>query len=54
MIGAILMTNFEHGVNRLLKFLLYVVFFATISSPAFVSSSRYSCRGVLSRLRKRS
>jgi hypothetical protein len=52
-IGAILMMGVDLGGTRWLKFILYVVFFASISSPA-VFSSRYSCSGMLRRLRKRS
>jgi hypothetical protein len=52
-IGAILMTGVDLGGTRWLKFILYVIFFASISSPA-VFSSRYSCSGMLRRLRKRS
>jgi hypothetical protein len=52
-IGAILMMGVDLGGARWLKFILYVVFFASISSPT-VFSSRYSCSGMLRRLRKRS
>jgi len=52
-IGAILMMGVDLGGTRWLKFILYVIFFASISSPA-VFSSRYSCSGMLRRLRKRS
>jgi hypothetical protein len=52
-IGAILMIGVDLGGTRWLKFILYVIFFASISSPA-VFSSRYSCSGMLRRLRKRS
>lgn len=52
-IGAILMMGVDPGGTRWLKFILYVIFFASISSPA-VFSSRYSCSGMLRRLRKRS
>ena len=52
-IGAILMMGFDLGGTRWLKFILYLVFFASISSPA-VFSSRYSCSVMLRRLRKRS
>jgi len=52
-IGAILMMGLDLGGTRWLKFLLYVFFFASISSPA-VFSSRYSCSVTLRRLRKRS
>jgi hypothetical protein len=52
-IGAILMMGVDLGGTRWLKFILYVIFFASISSPA-VFSSRHSCSGMLRRLRKRS
>ena len=53
-IGAVLMMGLDLGGTRWLKFILYVAFFfCTISSPA-VFSSRYSCSGVLRRLRRRS
>ncbi len=52
-IGAILMMGVDPRGTRWLKFILYVIFFASISSPA-VFSSRYSCSGMLRRLRKRS
>ena len=52
-IGAILMMGVDPGGTRWLKFILYAIFFASISSPA-VFSSRYSCSGMLRRLRKRS
>jgi len=47
------MMGVDLGGTRWLKFILYVVFFASISSPA-VFSSRYSCSGMLRGLRKRS
>ena len=50
-IGAILMMGFDLGGTRWLKFILYVLFFAYISSPA-IFSSHYSCSIVLRRLRK--
>ena len=53
LIGAILMMGVGPGGMRWLKFTLYVIFFASISSPA-VFSSRYSCSGMLRRLRNRS
>jgi hypothetical protein len=49
-IGAILCTGVDLGGTRWLKFVLYVVFFASISSPA-AFSSHYSC-SLLLRLRK--
>ena len=52
-IGAILMMGVDPGGARWLKFVLYVIFFASISSPA-VFSSRYSCSVMLRRPRKRS
>lgn len=52
-IGAILMMGVDPGGTRWLKFILYVIFFASISSPA-VFSSRYSCSAMVRRLRKRS
>jgi len=51
-IGAILMTGVDPRGTLWLKFILYVIFFASISSPA-VFSSRYSCSEMLRRLRKR-
>ena len=53
LIGAILMMGVDPGGTRWLKFIIYVIFFASISSPAVISS-RYSCSGMLRRLRKRS
>lgn len=53
LIGAILMMGVDLDGTRWLKFILYAIFFASISSPA-VFSSRYSCSGMLRRLRKRS
>jgi hypothetical protein len=52
-IGAILMMGVDLGGTRWLKFILYVFFFATISSPAIFSSFP-SCSSMLRRLRKRS
>jgi hypothetical protein len=52
-IGAILMNGVDPGGTRWLKFILYLVFFVSISSLA-VFSSRYSCSTMLRRLRKRS
>lgn len=52
-IGAILMMVLDLGGTRWLKFVLYVIFFASISSPA-VFSSRYSCSAALRKLRKQS
>jgi hypothetical protein len=52
-IGAILMMGVDLGGTRWLKFILYVLFFASISSPA-IFSSHYSCSSMLRRLRKRS
>jgi hypothetical protein len=51
-VGAILMMGVDLDGTRWLKFILYVFFFASISSPAFISS-RYSCSTMLRRLRKR-
>ena len=51
--GAILMIGLDPGGTRWLKFILYVIFFASISSPA-IFSSRNSCSLMLRRLRKRS
>jgi hypothetical protein len=45
-VGAILMMGFETGGTRWLKFRLYSIFFASISSPAIFSSS-YSCSAFL-------
>lgn len=52
-IGAILMMGLDVGGTRWLKFILYVMFFASISSPA-AFSSHLSCSAIFSRLRKRS
>lgn len=51
-VGAILMMGADPGGTRWLKFILYVVFFASITSPALFSS-RFSCSSMLRRLRKR-
>ena len=50
-IGAILTTGLEPRGIGSLKFILYIAFFAEISSPA-AFSSRYSCSGMLGCLRK--
>lgn len=50
-IGALLTMGLDLGGTRWLKFLLYLAFFASISSSA-VFSSRLSCSGLLRRLRK--
>jgi hypothetical protein len=50
-IGAILMMGVDLGGTRWLKFILYVLFFATISSPA-VFSSQTRCSSMLRCLRK--
>jgi len=50
-IGALLTMGLDLGGTRWLKFMLYVAFFASISSPA-IFSSRLSCSGMLRRLRK--
>ena len=52
-IGAILVNGIDPSGTRWLKFILYLVFFASVSSSA-VFSSRYSCSRMLRRLRKRS
>ncbi len=52
-IGAILTMGIDLGGTRWLKFILYVVFFGAISSPALISS-RHSCSEMLRRLRNRS
>jgi type IV secretory pathway VirB2 component (pilin) len=52
-IGAMLMTGFDHGVTGLLKFFGYLIFFASISSPALFSS-HHSFSAMLRRLRKQS
>jgi len=52
-IGAILVNGVDPGGTRWLKFILYLVLFASVSSPALFSS-RYSCSRMLRRLRKRS
>jgi len=51
-IGAILMMGADPGGSRWLKVNPYVVFFASVSSPAAFSTS-YGC-SVMLRLRKRS
>jgi hypothetical protein len=51
-IGAILAIGIDPGGTRWLEFIPYVIFFATISSPALLSS-RYSCSEMLLRLRSR-
>jgi hypothetical protein len=50
-IGAILMMGVDVDGTRWLKFIVYVLFFASISSPALLSS-RSSCSAMLRRLRK--
>jgi hypothetical protein len=50
-VGALLTTGLDLGGTRWPKFMLYLVFFASISSSA-VFSSRLSCSGLLRRLRK--
>jgi len=50
-IGAMLTMGLDPGGTRWLKFMLYLAFFASISSPA-VFSSRLSCSAMLRRLRK--
>lgn len=50
-IGALLTTGLDLGGTRWLKFVLYLVFFASFSSLAVFSSS-LSCSGMLRRLRK--
>lgn len=50
-IGTLLTTGLDLGGTRWLKFVLYLAFFASISSSA-VFSSRLSCSGMLRRLRK--
>lgn len=50
-IGALLTMGLDLGGTRWPKFLLYLAFFASISSSA-VFSSRLSCSGLLRRLRK--
>ena len=52
-IGATLMMGLDVGGTRWLKFILYLIFFASISSSAFFSSP-LSCAAMFSRLRKRS
>jgi hypothetical protein len=52
-IGALLVMAVDPGGTRWLKFILYLVFFASFSSLA-VRSSSYSCSGMLRTLRKRS
>ena len=50
-VGALLTTGLDLGGTRWLKFVLYLTFFASISSSA-VFSSRLSCSAMLRRLRK--
>jgi hypothetical protein len=50
-IGAFLMIEFDDGGARWLKFILYVIFFASISSSALFSS-RFSCSFLMGRSRK--
>jgi hypothetical protein len=50
-IGALLTIGLDLDGTRWLKFVLYLAFFASISSSA-VFSSRLSCSGMLRRLRK--
>jgi hypothetical protein len=50
-IGALLVMAVDPGGTRWLKFILYLVFFASFSSLA-VRSSSYSCSGTLPILRK--
>ena len=52
-IGALLVMAVDPGGTRWLKFVLYLLFFASFSSLAARSSS-YSCSGMLRSLRKRS
>ena len=52
-VGAIVMIGVDLGGTRWVKFILYVFFFAAISSPALFSS-HLSCSSTLRRLRKRS
>jgi hypothetical protein len=49
--GALLMTGLDLGGARLLKFALYMIFFAAIFSMMFFSS-RFSCRLPFSRSRR--
>jgi hypothetical protein len=52
-VGAMLMTGIDHGGTRWLKLLGYLIFFASISSPA-VFSSHCSCSALLRSLRNQS
>lgn len=52
-IGATLTMGVDLGGTRWLKFILYLLFFDAISSPALFSSHT-SCSSMLHRLRKRS
>jgi hypothetical protein len=52
-IGAILMMGVDLDGTRWLKFIMCVIFFASISSPA-AFSSHYSCSSMLRRLRRQS
>ena len=51
-IGAILMMALDSGGTRWLKFILYILFFASTSPAVF--SSHLSCSSMLHHLRKRS
>ena len=51
--GALLMMTLDGGGTHWQKFVLYVLFFASISSPAFFSP-RYSCSVMLRRVSKKS
>lgn len=51
-VGAGLMTGLDLGGNRLLKFICYVIFFASILSPSLLFPNS-SC-SIMSRLRRRS
>lgn len=50
-LGATLMLVFDDGGTRWLKFILYMVMFASIFSP-FLFSSRFSCSFLMGRSRK--
>ncbi|HKA16952.1 MAG TPA: hypothetical protein VKN18_01430 [Blastocatellia bacterium] len=52
-IGAILLLGFDIDRTLWFNLLLYLIFFASISSPA-VRSSGFSCSSLLRRISKRS
>jgi hypothetical protein len=52
-VGATIMMWFDDGGTRWLKFILYLFFFASISSPAIFSSNK-ACSLLMGRSRGRS